>query len=99
MARSWASISAKARSRRTVRSARSSGSTSVAIGGIGVVGERRPAAFGDDHDLLASITTGAVLPDHRLPHQNHPGREVEVVVDLFPEIGPDHRGLGRVRAG
>src|SRR6478609_10043266 len=80
--RSWASICASARSRLPIRNARSSGRISVAIGGIGVVGQRHVAVLGDNHNLLASIAAGAVFPDHRLEHQHHSCREHEVVVEL-----------------
>src|SRR5258705_217067 len=89
-ARSCASIWASALLRRLILKARSSGRISSAIGGVGVVGQRHEAVFGDNGDLLASIAAGAVLPDHRLQNEHHPGREHEVVVELLAEIRSDH---------
>src|SRR4029077_13956957 len=96
--RPCASIWASARSPLPIRKARSSGRISIAIGGIWVVGQRHVAVFGDNHNLLASIATGAVLPNHRFEHQHHPGREHEIVVELLAEICSDHRHFSGVGA-
>src|SRR5882757_2361525 len=96
--RSCASIWASARSRRLILKARSSGRISSAIGGVGVVGQRHEAVFGDNDDLLASIAAGAVRPDHRLQYQHHAGGEHELVVEFLAQIRSDHRHFSRVRA-
>ena len=46
------------------------------VGCVGVVGDATGAVLGDDHDLLASISAGAVLPDRpvRAPAPFPPGR-------------------------
>src|SRR5882757_3783997 len=96
--RPWASICASARSRRPLTNARSSGRISVAIGGVCVVGQRLEAVLGDNHNLLASVSAGAVFPDHRFQHEHHAGGVNEIVVELLAEIRSDHRHFGRVRA-
>src|SRR5882757_8558550 len=98
MSRSCASIWAKARSRRPRRSCGGSGETSVAIGGIGVVGNRRVAVFGDHHDLLTAIAARPVLPHHRLQYQDHAGWKDEVVIELLAEIRSDHGRFGGIGA-
>src|SRR5689334_24594033 len=98
MSRSYCSIWASARSRRPLRSARSSGRISVAIGAVRVVGERRVAVLCDNDDLLASIAAGAVLPDDGLEHEHHACGIDEFVVAFLAPIGSDHRHLGCVGA-
>src|ERR1700761_2870753 len=95
---SYSAIWASARSRRPVRKALASGEISFAIGGIGVVGNRRESVFGNDQDLLTAIAAGAVFPDHRFQHQDHSGWKDEVVVEFLAEIGSDHWRLGRIRS-
>src|ERR1700755_2263047 len=89
MSRSCASIWARARSRRPVRKACGSGRTSVAIGGVRVVGDLHVAVFGDHEDLLTAIAACSVFPHHWLQHQHHAGREDKVVVELLAEIRSD----------
>src|SRR5271154_4078148 len=101
MSRLWAPIWASARSRRPIRNALVSGKTSpaiasVAIGGVGVVGDRRVAVFGNHDDLLPAISACPVLPDPRFQHQNHAGWEDEVIVELLTEIRSDHGRFGGV---
>src|ERR1700757_3274502 len=98
MSRLCASIWASARSRRPVRKPLLSGETSVAIRGVGVVGNRREAVLGDHHDLLTAIAACPVLPHHRFQNQDHAVRKDEVVVELLTEICPDHGGFGGVGA-
>src|ERR1700739_2894115 len=98
MSRLCASIWASARRLRPVRKARASGEMSVAIGGVGVVGNRRVAVFGDHHDLLTAVAAGPVFPHHWFQHQYHAGREDEVVIEFFAEIGADHWGFSGVGA-
>src|ERR1700759_2764179 len=81
MSRSCARIWASARSRRSIRRARSSGETSVVIGGVGVVGDRQVAVFGNAHDLLTAVAARPVLPHHRFQYQDHAGWKDEVVVE------------------
>src|SRR5690242_13247666 len=95
MSRSYSAIWASARARRPIRNCRASGTTSAAmgsvtVGGVGVVGDRRVAVFGDHHDLLAAIAAGAVLPHHRFQNQDHTRRKDEVVVEVMAQIGSDH---------
>src|ERR1700745_2670475 len=90
MSRSCASIWASARSRRPVRKARVSGETSVVIGGVRVVGNRREPAFGDHHDLRTAVAARPVLPHHGFQNQDHAGRKDEVVIEFFTQIRADH---------
>src|SRR5271166_5392 len=96
MSRSCASIWASARSRRPTRNCRASGETSVTVGGVGVVGDRQVAVFGNNYDLLTAIATSAVLPHHRFQNQDHAGWEDELVVEVLAQIGSDHGGFGGV---
>src|ERR1700677_4481612 len=96
--RSCAAIWSSARCRRPERSVRSSGRTSVPIGVIGVVGQSDPAFLGDHQHLFAAVAAGAVFPHHGLQDQHHPGLQNETLVELLPEIGPDHGYFGGVDA-
>src|SRR3984957_4142926 len=96
--RSCFSIWASARSRRPVRSARSSARTSVAIRVIGVVGQRNPAFLGDNENLFAAIAAGTFFPHDRFQHHHHSRLQDEVLVELIAEIGPDHWSFGGVDA-
>src|ERR1700757_4361600 len=98
MSRLCASIWASARSRRAVRKPLLSGETSVAIRGVGVVGNRREAVLGDHHDLLTAVAACPVFPHHRFQDQNHARWEDEVVVEFLAKIGSDHRGFGWIGA-
>src|SRR3954452_437464 len=98
-----ASISASTRSRRAVRSRAVSGSTSVAVTPtservVRVVGHRLPAVLGDDEDLLGAVAAGAVLPDDRLQHEHHAGREHERGIEGLADVAADVWHLGAVDA-
>ena len=70
----------------------------VSVRCVGVVGDGLIAVLGDDHDLLAAVAAGAVLPDDGLEHEHHARREDEVVVELLAQIRSDHRHFGGVGA-
>src|SRR5262249_11093165 len=72
--------------------------SSVAIGLILVVGDLCPAILGGDHDLLAAVAAGAVLPDNGLEDERHSDREDEAVVELLPQIGSDQRRFSGIGA-
>src|SRR5689334_21980537 len=72
--------------------------SSIAIWRIRIIGDPRVSVLGGDHDLLASVATRAVLPDHRLEDQRHAAGEDEVVVELLAKIGSDQGRFGGVGA-
>jgi len=86
MSRSYASIWANARSRRPIRNARVSGRTSVAIRGVGVVGDRCVAVLGDHDDFLTAVAACPVLPHDGFKHQDHAWWKDKVVIELLTEV-------------
>jgi hypothetical protein len=63
-----------------------------------VVAERHPAVVGDRHDVLGPVAGGAVVPDDRLQHEHHAGRQDLALVERLAEVGADQRHLGAVGA-
>ena len=65
---------------------------------VGMIAQRLPAVAGDGDDLLGPVAGGAVIPDHRLEHEDHPGCEHDRLVELVAEVGADQRHLGALGA-
>ena len=68
-------------------------------GGVAVGAEPFVAVFGDGHDLFAAVAADAVDPDDRFEHERHAGHQLDGVLVLEAELGPDERRFGGVTAG
>src|SRR3954470_24172446 len=93
--RSCASIAASRRARRPWRSAGPSGTGSVAIGVVRVVGEADTAVLRDDVDVLRPVAAVALVPHDRFDHEDGAGGEDVAPVVAVTEVGPH---VGRLRA-